>query len=239
MDIAYTFIMLAAVVTCSALLKRTQRKLPIPWQDRLAIGIAAFCGAMIGAKLPFVLWAESAPDASFGSTWLSNGKTILAGLVGGYFAVEAVKKILHIRTKTGDTFAAPVAIAIAIGRLGCFRAGCCFGAPTELPWGTVFPMVDTLPRHPTQIYEAIFHFVMACLLVILQRKGLFERQLLKLYIMVYACYRFFTEWIRPEPEFFAALTAYQWASLTIVLVFSCLWYRDANPPLNQSLSTKA
>lgn len=227
MDFVYTLIMLAAVVTCGVLLKRTQRTLPIPWQDRLAIGIAAFCGAMIGAKLPFVLWSDPTAGDSLGNAWFSNGKTILAGLVGGYFAVEAVKKLLEIRTKTGDTFAAPVAIAIAIGRLGCFRAGCCFGAPTDLPWGVVFPAIDTLPRHPTQLYEATFHFAMACLLVVLQRNGLFQRQLLKLYIITYACYRFLTEMIRPEPEFFAGLTAYQWASLVIVLIFTWLWRQDA------------
>ena len=194
-------------------------------EDRLAIGFAAFVGAMLGAKLPFVLFAEEGAWAP--GAWFSNGKTILTGLVGGYLAVELVKWWLAIRTKTGDTFAAPVAIAIAIGRLGCFRVGCCFGTPTDLPWGVVFATAGDTPRHPTQLYESAFHLTMAGLLVLLQHRGLFRGQLLKLYIMAYAVYRLVTETIRPEPELWQGLTAYQWTSLALLPLFAWLWWRDA------------
>ncbi|CAE7234058.1 unnamed protein product, partial [Symbiodinium sp. CCMP2456] len=186
-DPVYTLIMAAAVLAGGVVLHRSQRSLPIDRTDRLAIGFAAFCGAMIGSKAPFVL----AGDAAWWSApaWLANGKTILAGLVGGYLAVELAKWALEIRTKTGDSFAPAVAVAVAIGRLGCFRAGCCYGVPTDAPCGVVFPLADQLPRHPTQLYEAAFHAVMAIVLITLQRRGLFRGQLLKLYIMTYAVYR--------------------------------------------------
>lgn len=224
-DPIYTLIMAAAVLAGGVVLHRSQRSLPIDKADRLAIGFAAFCGAMIGSKTPFVL----AGDAAWWSApaWLANGKTILAGLVGGYLAVELAKWALGIRTKTGDSFAPAVAVAVAIGRLGCSRAGCCYGVPTGAPWGVVFPLEDQLPRHPTQLYEATFHATMAIVLITLQRKGWFRGQLLKLYIMAYAAYRLATEAIRPEPTHIAGLTAYQLACLLLLPLFAYLWWRDA------------
>lgn len=221
----YTLIMIAALVSGAALLKLSQRTLALDWEDKLAIGVGAFCGAMLGAKLPFAVFGEAGFWTA--AAWFSNGKTILAGLVGGYAGVELVKWILDIRTKTGDTFAAPVALSVAIGRLACFEAGCCFGTPTSLPWGVVFPAIDSVPRHPTQLYESAFHLSAAIALLILQRRGRFRGQLIKLYIIVYAAYRFATEQIRPEPEMWGSLTAYQWASLGIIALFSYLWWRDA------------
>ena len=108
---------------------------------------------MIGAKLPFVLadWQ----GLLSGRAWFENGKTIVFGMVGGYFGVELAKALLGVRVKTGDSFAVPVAAAVAVGRLGCFAAGCCHGRSRALPWGVDFG--DGLRRHPTQLYESAFH----------------------------------------------------------------------------------
>ena len=122
---------------------------------------------MIGAKLPFVL-ADWEGLAS-GRAWFENGKTIVFGLVGGYFGVELAKALLGVRVKTGDSFAVPVAAALAIGRLGCFVAGCCHGTVTTLPWGVDFG--DGLRRHPTQLYESAFHLTAALVLAWLVHAG--------------------------------------------------------------------
>ena len=225
-DFRYTLVMLAAVVVLSVLLRRWQARLPLAWWEKLGIGIGGFCGAMIGAKLPFALsdWTGFLN----GTTWLADGKTILCGIVGGYLGVEIAKWTLDIRIKTGDTFAVPVAVAVAIGRVACFVGGCCYGAPTGLPWGVCFQRAgDDLPRHPTQLYEAAFHLAMAGVLFTLQQRGLFRGQLIKLYILSYLAYRFLTEFIRPEPTLFAGLTGYQWAALALFPVFACLCWRDA------------
>jgi phosphatidylglycerol:prolipoprotein diacylglycerol transferase len=177
---------------------------------------------MIGAKLPFVL-ADWDGFLS-GRAWLDNGKTIVMGLVGGYFGVELAKWALHIRVKTGDSFAAPVAAAIAVGRLACFNAGCCYGTPTDLPWAVDF---GNGPCHPTQIYEFGFHLTAAFVLGGLQRHGLFRGQLIKLYIITYLLYRFATEYIRPETRYWLDLTLYQWATLIFVPVFVLLWLIDS------------
>lgn len=217
--------MLAAVTVMSLLLRRFQAPLPLSGWEKLGIGVGGFCGAMIGAKLPFALadWNGLFNAA----TWLADGKTIMCGIVGGYLGVEIAKWTLDVRVKTGDTFAVPVAIAVALGRIGCFVGGCCYGAPTSLPWGIRFARAgDSVPRHPTQLYEAIFHLAMAVILLILLQQQRFRGQLIKLYILSYLGYRFLTEFIRPEPQIAAGLTGYQWAALALAPVFILLWWHD-------------
>jgi phosphatidylglycerol:prolipoprotein diacylglycerol transferase len=225
-DPIYALIMLLAIASAAVAAHFTQGTLPLSRREKAWIACGAFCGAMIGAKLPFVLadW----DGMLSGWAWFSNGKTILCGLVGGYFGVEIAKWLLDVRVKTGDSFAVPVAVAVGIGRLGCFHAGCCYGTPTDLPWGVVFPTVDELPRHPTQLYESAFHLSMAAILFALERRGLFRGQLIKLYILSYLVYRFLTEMIRPEARLTGGLTGYQWASLVLIALFAWLWTRDAH-----------
>lgn len=222
----YPLIMLAALASGWWLLRRQQSDMPLlPWQ-KFAIGIGAFCGAMFGAKLPFAL--SDWESLRSGAAWFSNGKTIVCGMVGAYAGVELVKWIYRIRVKTGDSFAVPMSVAVGIGRLSCFVAGCCYGTPTQLPWGVRFPAVDQLPRHPTQLYESLFHLTMAGLLACLQRQGWFRGQLVKLYIMAYLVYRLASEFIRPEPQLLGGLTAYQWFALAALPCFALLWWNDVH-----------
>src|SRR6187399_242919 len=104
--------MIAAVGVGVWLSRRMQSSLPLSRRERIGIGLGAFCGAMIGAKLPFV-FADWGGFLS-GAAWFSNGKTILCGLVGGYLGVEIAKWVVGIRIKTGDSFAVPVADAVAV-----------------------------------------------------------------------------------------------------------------------------
>ena len=224
MDINYTLIMIAAVATGVLLSRRSQRSLPLSSGEKLGICLGAFCGAMIGAKLPFVL--SDLRSLSSGVASFADGKTILSGLVGGYFGVEIAQWSLDINVKTGDSFAVPVAAAVGVGRLACFSAGCCHGTLTSLPWAVVFPNVDDLPRHPTQVYESAFHLTAAVVLVQFERRGLFRRQLIKLYIITYLLYRFVSEFIRPEVRFWGNLTGYQWAALVLVPLVLWLWAKD-------------
>lgn len=222
-DAAYVALMLAAIVVGWLVSRLTTRGSPLTPRQRLGLALGAFCGAMLAAKLPFVLadWE----GLKSGKAWFDNGKTITFGLVGGYFGVEYAKLVLGIRVKTGDTFAAPVAAAIGVGRLACFSAGCCYGVATGGGWGIDFG--DGLLRHPAQLYEAAFHFTCALVLIVLERAALFRGQLIKLYFIAYFAFRFLTEFIRPEPQLLLGLTLYQWACLTFIPLFAWLWRRDA------------
>lgn len=226
----YPALIVLAMVASGWLLRRNQRALGLTSGQKLSIGIGAFGGAMIGAKLPFVvgdwdgLWS--------GAAWFSHGKTIMTGLAGGYLGVEIVKWTLDIRVKTGDTFAVPVALAVAIGRVACFEAGCCYGRATNLPWGVVFSAApDRLPRHPAQLYESLFHLTLAGLMIVLHRRRqgighVFRGQLVKLYILAYLAFRFASEYWRPEPPIAWGLTGYQWTSLALAPLFLWMWWRD-------------
>ncbi|HQX53948.1 MAG TPA: prolipoprotein diacylglyceryl transferase, partial [Planctomycetaceae bacterium] len=221
----YPLLMLSALATGIWLKGRQKPDPRLTPYERLWIGLGAFIGAMVMAKLPFILLDPS--GMSDGSAFFISGKTILFGLVGGYFGVELVKWRLGIKIKTGDSFAVPVAGSIAVGRLACLAGGCCYGTPTNLPWGLIFPAVDHLPRHPTQLYESAFHLTAALVLAGLQRRGLFRNQLIKLYFISYCLYRFLSEYVRPEARDVFGLTAYQWTAMVLVLLFSWLWWRDS------------
>jgi prolipoprotein diacylglyceryltransferase len=197
----------------------------LPWQQRTALTWAAFVGGAFGAKIGYTLatgsnWLEA-------GTWLTDGKTVTTGLLGAYVAVEAVKCLLHIHVKTGDGYALPLALALAVGRWGCFFNGCCYGLPTDLSWGVDFG--DGKLRHPIQIYESLFHLTMAGVLVLLIRNDWLRNQRLKFYLIAYGCYRFLSEFIRPEPDWGLGLTFYQWVSLVMVVGLSVQWWFGRSP----------
>jgi prolipoprotein diacylglyceryltransferase len=191
----------------------------LPRSDRFALAGAAFVGGVLGAKLPFALGGDAGTD------WLADGKTITTGLIGAYLAVELVKMALGVRVKTGDAFALPLALALAVGRWGCFFNGCCHGTPTDLPWGVDFG--DGVRRHPTQAYESLFHLGMAGVLIVLTVRDRLAGHRLQLYLIAYGLFRFATEFIRPEPEYTLGLTYYQWASAVLAAGLAAQWLWEA------------
>jgi phosphatidylglycerol:prolipoprotein diacylglycerol transferase len=215
----------------------------LPWWKRCLLALAAFVGGAFGAKLPFVLGVGA--DVSEGPSWLRDapawlrecsalfrdGKTITTGLIGAYLGVEIAKLLLDVRVKTGDSFALPLALALAVGRWGCFFHGCCHGVETDLPWAAWFLLsTPDGPRwalcHPTQVYESLFHLTMAGVLLLLLRLDVLRCQHLKLYLIAYGVYRFLTEYIRPEPPGLLGLTFYQWVSVVLVVGLSGQWFVD-------------
>ena len=223
---AYSIAMLLSVAIFFLVAKllpipRSQPGLP-PFEKWTLVG-AAFIGGTLGGKLPFVLaqknWWSLEP-------WFMDGKTITTGLVGAYVAVEVAKAIQGIQVKTGDGFALPLAAALAVGRWGCFFNGCCYGAVCNLPWGVTFAGIDGV-RHPTQIYEAVFHSTSFGLLWFIRKRGLWKTHQLQLYLMAYCLFRFLTEWIRPEPEVLWRLTFYQWTVLGFAGLLMIQWLGEA------------
>src|SRR5262249_24408376 len=84
-----------------------------------------------------------------------GGKAIVGGLIGGLVGGELEKRWAGLTRRTGDLFAMPLALGIAIGRIGCFLSGLpdrTYGTPSSLPWAVDFG--DGIPRHPTQLYES-------------------------------------------------------------------------------------
>jgi prolipoprotein diacylglyceryltransferase len=238
---AFMLLALAVFLLVRHFVPRPAALQKLPRWKRAALALAAFVGGSLGGKLPFAL--AVGPKAWLdGSAWFSDGKTIVAALIGAYLAVELAKWALDVRVKTGDTFALPLALALAVGRWGCFCNGCCYGTETTLPWGVWFwvPGPDG-PRlmkcHPTQIYESLFHFTMAWLLLVLMLRDALPSQRLKVYLIAYGLYRFATEFIRPEPAWWLGLTFYQWAALALVIGLALQWWLDRRAPAPQAALT--
>lgn len=194
----------------------------LPRSQRFALAAAGFVGGVFAAKLPFLIGADA--DVV---PWLADGKTITTGLIGAYLAVEGVKLFLGVRVKTGDSFALPLAAAVAVGRWGCFFNGCCAGTETTLPWGVDFG--DGLPRHPTQVYESVFHLSMAAVVLALLKLNWLVGHRLQLYLTAYSAYRFVTEFIRPELEWWLGLTFYQWAAAALGVGLTVQWVWEERP----------
>ena len=175
---------------------------------------ATALGALAGARLLGVL--EQAPHIGFHFAQLfasGGGKTIVGGLLGGWLAVELAKLALHIRSRTGDLYAIPLALGIAIGRIGCFFAGLAddtYGTATTLPWGVNFG--DGIRRHPTQLYEFAFLLLLAAALYLRSRRPHPQGQLFRIFMGTYLAWRFLIDFIKPQPQL-DGLNPIQWACL--------------------------
>ena len=98
-------------------------------------------GALAGCRILGLLEQAPRDGWHWDQLLVPGGKTIVGGLLGGWLAVEIVKRCIGIRSRTGDLFAVPLCVGIAIGRIGCFLAGLAddtYGTPTSLPWGVNF-----------------------------------------------------------------------------------------------------
>ena len=192
--------------------------------DRSSILVAAILGAAAGSKL--LAWAEDPAElAARWADWqfLLGGKTIVGGLLGGTAAVEWVKARLKISRRTGDLFAIPLAIGIAIGRIGCFLAGFddhTYGVATNLPWAV--NLGDGVMRHPVQIYEMIFLLLLAGLLWHMRATPHREGAMFRLFLLAYLAFRVWVDFLKPEPKF-AGLSVIQWTSVAAL----CWYSRDS------------
>ena len=183
-------------------------------EDRRWLMIAAAAlGALAGARVLGIL--EQAP--AMGVHWMdlskSGGKTIVGGLLGGWIAVEVAKKLSRVHSRTGDLFAVPLCVGIAVGRLGCFFAGLAddtYGTPTALPWAVDFG--DGVHRHPTQIYEFLFLAALAALLWHWQGRPHREGQIFRAFMAGYLGWRLVIDSLKPQPTIHG-LSCIQWAAL--------------------------
>jgi prolipoprotein diacylglyceryltransferase len=97
---------------------------------------------------------------------LGGGLASMGGLAAGLLAIALSARLARVPLASLlDAFAPAGVLALGIGRLGCFLAGCCYGAPSDLPWAVVFPGVDVMPRHPLQLYSAVADFAVVAIAV--------------------------------------------------------------------------
>ncbi|MEW6215191.1 MAG: prolipoprotein diacylglyceryl transferase [Nitrospirota bacterium] len=186
---------------------RQARKEGIPSDKIVDLGFYTLLSAIIGSRLFFVIINAN--------HYLKNPIEIFkiweGGLVfyGGILftvpiAVWYIKKNAFGVWSTADLFAPSIAIGHAIGRLGCFVAGCCYGKPAEgLPWAVTFTNPESLarigiPLHPTQLYESAGELINFLILIILRKYKSFNGQLFLTYLLLYSVLRFIVEFFRGD-----------------------------------------
>lgn len=199
---------------------RQQHGDSISEEGRWTVIAAAAVGALLGSRILGVL--EQAPKLGPGwhSFFAPGGKTIVGGLLGGWLAVETAKRIAGIHTRTGDIFAIPLCVGIAVGRIGCFLAGLAddtYGSPTRLPWGVDFG--DGVHRHPTQLYEVLFLALLASLLWAYQRRPHPNGRAFRIFMAGYLGWRLAIDFWKPQPLIFG-MNLIQWACLAGLLALT-------------------
>ena len=122
----------------------------------VAVAVAAVAAAsLVGGHALFVLLHGGG----------AGGLASTGGIAAGLAATVVVARVM--RRPAGALLDAVVPaglLALAIGRVGCFLAGCCYGRPTALPWGVVFPALGPPARHPLQLYSAASDLLLCLLL---------------------------------------------------------------------------
>lgn len=158
----------------------------------------------------------------------------------GGFILGIVVTILFIRRrklplwKMADILSPSIAIGLAIGRIGCFCYGCCYGKPTEKAIGVLFPPeapgslhFGNHPLHPTQLYSSVNGFVLFLILLFIRRIKGFEGRVFVSFLFLYSLARFVIEEFRGDnPELWLGLTPSQWVSvggeIAAVILFRAL-----------------
>ena len=152
---------------------------------------------------------------------------------------------------TCDVFAPGIALGHVTGRLGCLAAGCCFGKPTDLPWGIVFtnPLAAAnvgtplgIPLHPTQLYEAGAALIILVVLLATENKGRrFAGRTFWAYMFLYAVSRFVIEMYRGDPRgtVFGVFSTSQFISIVLgPLSLAMLFWLSRRAPMTPEQATK-
>lgn len=165
----------------------------------LRLFLLVFLFGWLGAKLFFL--AFSVPDQiqEYGTTtsfWFGGGFVFYGGFLGAlvYLLIELLF-IKSISLKELGLFTPAVAISHAIGRVGCFLTGCCYGTHCELPWSVYMHRAN---RHPVQLYETIGLLTLGFLLIYLVKKNINKANLCFAYLGGYAGLRFILEFYRGD-----------------------------------------
>lgn len=214
----YALFVALGVVAATLVSRAVPRDARIDPAVASALRLSALVGAVVGAyafELPADVygWAPDAPD---GIARL-GGRTVLGGLLGGWLTVELAKWRMGVTHSTGDGFAAPLAVAMAFGRLGCVFAGCCPGVPIadDSPLAIVSHALHREPRFPASYVEAVFHGTSALVLILAARRNLAPGRRFAGYVATYAALRFALEFVRDVPRPFGHLSYYQLLAIAL------------------------
>jgi phosphatidylglycerol:prolipoprotein diacylglycerol transferase len=175
-----------------------------------SLGVNAALGGLIGAKLLLILENLdeylAKPASLFTLATLQSGGVFFGGLLAAtgvaWYTIRSRRLPLY---PVLDCFAPAIALGHAIGRLGCFAAGCCWGLECRRPWAVTFSRPEAaeltgvplgIPLHPAQLYEAAAQFLLAALLWKAWNRPHRPGQIFGLYLLGAALSRFVIDFFR-------------------------------------------
>ncbi|MGE5404418.1 MAG: prolipoprotein diacylglyceryl transferase [Candidatus Saccharibacteria bacterium] len=205
----------------------------------LDLDIVAIISGLLGARLFYVFFY----DCSYFSQHLleifdprSQGLVFYGSLLLGIPVTIAYVKYKKLSFwKVTDLFAPFVALGYAFTRIGCFLNGCCYGKPTDLPWAVVFPNLDPLPRHPTQIYSSVISFGLFFLLYWLYKRRRFDGQIFAVYLVLYSAIRFMIESLRENLVVWQGLTISQVIAAGGIVIGGIMYLWLAKKPPHEAV----
>jgi len=196
--------------------------------------LAAAIGGIAGARLAFVVahWSYFLAHPVEIVKLDEGGLVFYGGLAGGAIAVAALVRLKKLPVPVVADAAAPaVALGAALGRVGCFFNGCCYGRPTSSWLGITFPEPLGGPRLPTQVIDGLYNLGLFLVLAIVgHRFKLKTGFVFWLYVALYAVLRFGIEFMRDNSILVAGLSGAQMISIgAFVLAGSVLLLKYRRP----------
>ncbi|MCB2074614.1 MAG: prolipoprotein diacylglyceryl transferase [Novosphingobium sp.] len=225
------------------------------WWAHYLGDLAAWTGAALAARWQYRRWPEEArtlADATAPSyyVWLAIGAlagawifgsanslrsfvlapshSVAGALAGGIVAVELWKWRHGVTRSTGGAFVLPLAVGIAIGRLGCLFSGLSdftYGTPTGLPWGV--DLGEGIARHPVQLYEALAMAAFALVFAAARLRGQewARDHAFHALIIYYSAQRFAWEFVKPYPPVAGPLNLFHLLMLGLATYGIIWWWR--------------
>ena len=201
---SYGLMIAIGIIVAATLFINKGKKKGLDEDSLLNVIIFAILGGMLGGKGLFII-TEFKNIINEPSILLNFGYGfVIYGAIGG----GALAMYLYCRRKKWniiemiDITVPGLAIAQGFGRIGCFLAGCCYGAETTSPLGVVFPENSLAPSgihiHPTQIYSSIFDFLLGFFLLYYSKKERKNGKVMGLYLIIYSIGRFLVEFLRDD-----------------------------------------
>ncbi len=226
----YGLLVAIAFLTGLWIVGRLSRDAGLDKDTVMNLGIYTAVAGMVGAKLLMILldlgYYSENPREIFSLATLQAGGIFYGGLV-----LALITAFVYMRRKklpglaTADVFAPAVALGHSIGRLGCFAAGCCWGAACRLPWAVTFTNPEAhrlvgvplnVPLHPTQLYEAAGEAIIFGILYRRFHQRHRPGAIIGLYLVLYSTVRFLVEFVRAHDQanpYYGPFVAEQWIAL--------------------------
>ncbi|WP_422930671.1 prolipoprotein diacylglyceryl transferase [Singulisphaera sp. PoT] len=219
------------------------------------LALWVFVGGLVGARLFYVIqyWGDRVRSIGDIFRIWEGGIVLYGSIMGGTAAFFAYRFVRPFPLRPYlDVVAPSLALGIALGRIGCFLNGCCYGDQCDLPIAVSFPRESppwrsqeilgmipstaarSLPVHPTQLYSAIDGFLLVALLSAYFPLRKRDGEVMAMLMVTYPITRFLIEYLRnDEGAYFAGLTISQNISVALFVWGIWFWRYLSRQPLER------